>query len=277
MNTSGYKTSEEIYQTLERRISELTVLHDIGTAIVSMLDLDELLEQVLDMVTGKLPFDRAMILLVDEEREVLTGGRSRGGTPEIATLVEQLEIPLTEKGWAPVRATLTGEPVLLSSDGVTPEAVPLIEALQTRSFLVVPLRGAGQPVGVLAVDNVTSNRPITQEDQDVLLTLGRSVAVAIENVRLYEAAQRRAQEAETLYQAGTVVAATLQREEAIERILEQLARVVPYDSASVQLLREGYLEIVGGRGWPDPAAVVGLRFPVPGDNPNTKLVQGRQP
>ena len=42
--------------------------------------------------------------------------------------------------------------------------------------------------------------------------------------------------AEMLCQAGTAVAATLEREEAIERILEQLAQVVPYDSATVQLL-----------------------------------------
>jgi len=92
-----------------------------------------------------------------------------------------------------------------------------------------------------------------------------------------EAQTRRAQEAETLRQAGAVVAATLRQDEAIERILEQLARVVPYDSASVMLLGEGYLEIVGGRGWTDPAEVVGLRFPVPGDNPNTLVIQHGRP
>ncbi|MDE3090816.1 MAG: GAF domain-containing protein [Chloroflexota bacterium] len=39
---------------------------------------------------------------------------------------------------------------------------------------------------------------------------------------------------------------------------------------------EGYLEIVGGRGWQDPAAVVGLRFPVPGDNPTPVVIQQRR-
>jgi GAF domain-containing protein len=77
--------------------------------------------------------------------------------------------------------------------------------------------------------------------------------------------------------AGTAVAATMKQEEAIERILEQLAHVVPYDSATVQLLREDHLEIVGGRGWPDPAAVIGMRFPIPGENPNTTVIQERRP
>jgi PAS domain S-box-containing protein len=82
---------------------------------------------------------------------------------------------------------------------------------------------------------------------------------------------------DTLPLAGTAVAADMKQEEAIERILEQLAHVVPYDSASVQLLRQDHLELVGGRGWPDPAAVVGMRFPIPGDNPNTTVIQERRP
>ncbi|MDI6770195.1 MAG: GAF domain-containing protein [Anaerolineales bacterium] len=88
---------------------------------------------------------------------------------------------------------------------------------------------------------------------------------------------QRAEESETLRKAGSLVAATLDPEEAISRILEQLEHVVPHDSASVQLLRDGELEIVGGRGWPEPASVIGIRFPVPGDNPNTVVIQTRQP
>lgn len=109
-----------------------------------------------------------------------------------------------------------------------------------------------------------------------------SLAATLETQRAAEAC--RAQEADTLRQAGAVVAATLRPGEAIERILEQLMRVVPYDSASVLLWAEaagrpgeGHLEIVGGRGWPDPAVVVGLHFPVPGDNPNTAVIQQRRP
>lgn len=97
------------------------------------------------------------------------------------------------------------------------------------------------------------------------------------------AAALRADEAETLRLAAGAVAAELRPEEAINRILVELERVVPYASASVQLWMEspgrpgeGQLEIVGGRGWPDPKAVVGLRFSVPGDNPNSIVIQRRE-
>lgn len=81
---------------------------------------------------------------------------------------------------------------------------------------------------------------------------------------------------QALYQAVTAVTSTLHHDEAIQRILEQLIRVIPHDSASIQLLRKGYLEVVAGHGWDDPASVVGIQFPIPGDNPNTIVVQKRQ-
>ncbi|MGA9533760.1 MAG: diguanylate cyclase [Anaerolineales bacterium] len=90
-------------------------------------------------------------------------------------------------------------------------------------------------------------------------------------------AEQGAKDLDTLRQAGMAVTASLDLEDTIQRILEQLNRVVPYDSGSVQVLHPDYLEIIGGLGWGDPKAVVGIRFPIPGDNPNTVVVQTGQP
>ncbi|MEE8392143.1 MAG: GAF domain-containing protein, partial [Anaerolineae bacterium] len=171
---------------LERTISSLTVLHEVGLVTATTRGLNELLEQVLEVVTEELRFDRATVMLVDEERQALVGGPISGGTPEMAALVEQLEIPLSRDYWAPVQVILTGEPILLSIENAAPDAIPLLAAMQTSSFLSVPLQAKGKPVGVLMVDNATSALPITEKDQKVLLTLGRSVAIAIENLRLYQ-------------------------------------------------------------------------------------------
>jgi diguanylate cyclase (GGDEF)-like protein len=90
--------------------------------------------------------------------------------------------------------------------------------------------------------------------------------------------RRRVMEAEVLRKAGIYVTESLDFQETVNRILNELVEVVPHDSACVLLLREGgYLEIVGGQGWPDAADVVGIRFPVPGDNPNTIVIQEGRP
>ncbi len=120
---------------------------------------------------------------------------------------------------------------------------------------------AGRPAGILGL-----SRDITARK-----------ALEAENRRLFEAAQRRAIEAETLREAGAVVLATLDRDEMIRRILEQLKRVVPYDSASVQLLRDGQMEIVGGAGFADPEAVLGMRFALEASTPDLLVVQRSRP
>ena len=51
---------------LNQKLSELTTLHEIGVALSATLDLEELLDKALQVITARLSFDRAMILLVEE-------------------------------------------------------------------------------------------------------------------------------------------------------------------------------------------------------------------
>jgi diguanylate cyclase (GGDEF)-like protein len=145
-----------------------------------------------------------------------------------------------------------------------------------QSELCVPLKIKKRIIGALNVESKQPNA-FSEGDEHLLMTFADQLVTAIEKVRLFQSEQGHAREAETLREAGAIVAATLSQEETIERILAQLQRVIPYDTASVQLLEDGYMEIVGGNGFADPAAVVGLRFPIPGDNPNTIVVQERRP
>jgi diguanylate cyclase (GGDEF)-like protein len=96
----------------------------------------------------------------------------------------------------------------------------------------------------------------------------RELAEAVENAnQLKEIAVKRAQELETLQEATQVVSSLFEQEETIQRILEQLERVVPYDSAAVQLIRGAHLEIVGCRGFENEDEVNGIQFALQDDNP----------
>jgi diguanylate cyclase (GGDEF)-like protein len=158
-----------------------------------------------------------------------------------------------------------------------PGHLPAYDVLGQKSVLLVPLLAGEQLVGVVGVGDVRSGRTFSQEDEELLNLLAQQATIAIQNARFYEAAQRRAEEAETLRRAGAIVAATLQQDESIARILEQLAYVVPHDSASVQLLRGEDSVIVGGHGFPDPQAVLGMRFSVKRNTPTRLIYQERRP
>jgi len=99
-----------------------------------------------------------------------------------------------------------------------------------------------------------------------------------ENALLFKAEAHQRREAETLRMTIQALSATLDLQEVFELILTELQRVVPYDSASVQQLNGGYLEVIGGHGFPNLHEIVGMRFKLNDENyPNRLVIQTRAP
>ena len=88
----AFRQSEAANQDLTARLAELMTLNELAVSASSTLDQDELLDRSLEAVIRHLRFDRALILLADEERRVLGKGRSVGGSAEMAAMVAELEL-----------------------------------------------------------------------------------------------------------------------------------------------------------------------------------------
>ena len=245
---------------------ELTILNGIANIGVEATSVDILIEDAIRVINSGLHPDYFDIGLVDEAAGMLHVYRST-----VVDDMDSLMIPLG-KGITG-RVLATGKIQRISD--VSLESIYLAVNPQTQSELCVPLKIGEHIIGVINIESKQLNA-FDESDEWLMMTFADQLVTAIEKVNLFQSEQRHAREAETLRQAGSIVAATLKQDEAFERILLQLERVVPYDSASVQLLGDGYLEIVGGRGWPESKAVVGMRFPVPADNPNTIVIQERR-
>jgi Nif-specific regulatory protein len=83
----------------------------------------------------------------------------------------------------------TGEPIAVddvSADARFNPEVDRLTGVTTRSIACVPLRARGGPIGVLQVVNRADGLPFGSDDVGFLEALAGSVAVSIENARLYE-------------------------------------------------------------------------------------------
>jgi len=247
-------------------VDELLILNGIATIGVEANNVDTLIEDAVRVIDSALHPDFFDIFLLDEKHDSLRVFRS----PRTAD--KELNIA-REKGI--IGLALADGKVHRIGD-VRLESAYLAANPGVQSELCVPLRVGRSAIGVINVESKQLNA-FTKKDEHLMMTFADQLATAIHKVRLFQSEQRHAQEAEILREAGSIVAATLSQEETIERILAQLKRVIPYDSASIQLLGDGYVEIVGGQGWENASEVVGMRFPIPSDNPNTIVIQGRKP
>jgi signal transduction histidine kinase/ActR/RegA family two-component response regulator len=172
---------------LEHRIAELMTLNEVSVATSTTLDLDQVLDRSLEAVVGHLRFDRALVLLADEERRVLANGRSTGSTDEMARLVATLELPIDESGSNLAALYQADGPTLFRDVDNDPHEPNrrLAKALGVTSFLGTPLVTKGRKLGVLAVDNRLTGRDVEPQDGPLLFTVGTLIATAIENARLY--------------------------------------------------------------------------------------------
>jgi signal transduction histidine kinase len=184
---------------LQRRLAELGALNEIAAGLSSTLDLDELLDRALDAVVHRLPFDRALVLLVDPVEHVLTDGRAIGGSADVTALVGQVHLSLEETRSTLVQLARADGPMVfrdIDSDPYEPNRL-FAQALQVTSFLGTPLVTKGRTVGVLAVDNRLSGRELERSMGPLLFTVGSLLAAAIENARLYASIEESNRELES--------------------------------------------------------------------------------
>jgi signal transduction histidine kinase len=197
---------------LQRRLGELIALNELAGALSSTLDLDELIGRALDAVVHRLPFDRALILLVDPTTHTLTDGRAIGGTAEVNTLVGQVHLALSDERATLVQLARAEGPMVfrdIDEDPYEPNRM-FARALEVTSFLGTPLITNGRTVGILAVDNRLTGRDLERSMGPLLFTVGTLLAAAIENARLYAEieAQNRDLEARVTQRTAQLADAT---------------------------------------------------------------------
>ena len=181
------RRTELANRDLEERVAELMTLNELAGAAGSTLDRDELLGRSLAAVVRHLRFDRALILLADEEAGVLTEGHSIGLSAEMTAAVAELRLPFDRRVSQLVQLYHADGPLVFRDVDQDPDERnrAFARLMQVTSFLGTPLVSKGRTVGVLAVDNRPSGRDVRPGDGPLLYTVGSLIAAAVENARLY--------------------------------------------------------------------------------------------
>ncbi len=175
-----------LYEEANRRISELSALHNVGTTVSSTLKLDVLLDQVCRILSDTFHYNKIAIMIVDRNADELVFKASLGYQNILGEMGRRLKIG--REGITGMVAA-TGEPIMVKDVAQNQHYVSIDG--KTRSELAVPLKIKQQVVGVLNVESDNVNA-FDQVDQRLLTTLASQVAVALENARLYEETEQLA-------------------------------------------------------------------------------------
>jgi NtrC-family two-component system sensor histidine kinase KinB len=236
----------------------LALLYQISREISSRLDIDELLPRLLQLTLTSIQGHSGSLIVFDEQGRLRHSALLIDGQFHPAPgplLAEILEHGLS--GWV-VR---TGETVYIPNTSADPRWYQPADnsLIDARSVIVVPLPGREHVVGVMSIGRLPAN---AFQPDDVALTaaIAAQAGIAVENAQLFAAERREREISNHLREVARTVNSTLDLSQVLPLVLEQLARVVDYDSASI-LLREGdRLRVAAVYGFSDADAVMRLSF-----------------
>ena len=249
---------EKLIQELETKNAESETLRRSLASIVGTLEFTEVIDRVLEEIRKVIPYDTASVWRVDGRDQYIISG---------VDLPPEIEIPGTmftvDEGNSAYPLLMGMLPYVLNNN-VQAELTDFQEPPHNyvQSWLAIPLKTRGRIIGMINLDG-RSRDQFTEHHAELAVTFANQLAVALDNVRLFSELQGDLEErrkliaeleiknaeSETLRESVAIVAATLEKSEAVDRILEQLERVVPFDSATVQLISGNMLEMVSARGF----------------------------
>ena len=187
------ETVQEERRSLEQRVAartkDLATVAEVGTATATILEIDRLLQEVVDLTKERFNLYHSHIYLFDESGEnlVLASG---AGEPGRQMKAKGLSIPLNREQSLVARSARERKGVTVNDVTQTPDFLPNPLLPNTRSELAVPMIVGGKVIGVFDVQSDQIGR-FTESDINIQTTLAAQVAASIQNVRSFE--QSRAQ------------------------------------------------------------------------------------
>jgi GAF domain-containing protein len=239
---------------LRQRTIQLEALREVGLELTAQLDLDTLLHFIASWAIELLGETKGGLYLYRPEQDVLEWTVAIG--PDLAptgTILHRGE-GLSGRVWE------TGEPLIVSDYQHWEGKPALYEDYPWTAVLGVPVRWGEEFLGVLDV-LADSPRTFSQADAELLGLLATQAAIAIQNARLFE---REREQTEALEEAAATVSSTLDLEQVLDHILEQVERVVAGDAFSVILIQDEVARLTRWRGYELPAEKIqSSRFDIP--------------
>jgi sigma-B regulation protein RsbU (phosphoserine phosphatase) len=216
----------ELFAETQEHLAQHRLLHHITTTAASGTTLNEALQSAVNGLQVTLGGDRVAILLADREKKFLEVKAAVG----YAENVFHMQIPIGSgiTGWAAAhRRTLRVGNLQLDTRYI--EGSP-----NSRSEMAIPLIYRSELLGVL---NVESEQlfAYAENDEELLGTLGGSLAAIIANARLLEQIRAQAERERFLFEISDKIRRTTDMQTIIATTASELTRAVGANSARIRL------------------------------------------
>src|SRR5277367_3964513 len=215
----------------QRRTKEYELLTEIGQAISSHLNQDEVLRTVYAEL-GQI-FDTSNFYIAFQEEDEIQFELEIESSITLPRRSRRAGNGLTEY------VLRTGQPLLIESDLEQVRSklgVDLVPPRPARSFCAVPIFLGGRPAGVMAVLSTERESQFQARDLEVMQTAAGQLGVAIENARLFTEEQRRARHLAFLNSISKMAISSEDAEQMMADIVREIQKNFHYDHIGIGIM-----------------------------------------
>jgi sigma-B regulation protein RsbU (phosphoserine phosphatase) len=206
-----------LFAETQEHLSQHRLLHHITTATASGSTLEEALDSAVNGLQVSLGGDRVTILLTDRDKRQLEVKASVGYSGDAINQIVQIGTGIT--GWVGAHRRS------LRLDDVREDARYIQLSANTRSELAVPLVYRNELLGVLNVESEQLNA-YTENDEEMLGTLGGSLAAIIANAQLLEQIRFQSERERLLFEVTNKIRRSSDIQTILMTTASELSRVI---------------------------------------------------
>ncbi len=239
---------KEAEASLRQFTERLEAMHAIDQAILSRRALEEMVPNALQRLRQIVPWTHASVVLISPQTDrkvTLTLTMQHD-----AMFVSDTTNPFDDQ--VALAFARKNEVYYLPDLGQSPANSNFPKALQAAgiaAYLNVPLMLQGDDL--LGLLNLGAETPAAFTDDHIAIAreIADSFAIAILHNQLYEAERRQREKAEVLQETGAALSSTLDFEQVLRLVVDQIVRVVPSDAANIILVHGNHARLFHSSGY----------------------------
>src|SRR5215211_178885 len=226
-----------LFKETQARAEELAVLNEMGNELSTELKPKSIASVVYKYTSRLMDTKNFFIALYDEKNsEKFYPIAFEEGRPITLSHTKVTGRGFTDYIIRNRKAVFAPNDVLGHMRGLGINFIPLTDDdTPSQSWLGVPMLIGDRVLGVISVQSVSQPNLYDEHDRDILTTIASQAAIAVENARLFEEAQRRAQETTALAEVGREISSTLDLAQVLERIAVYAKDLLQSESCAVYL------------------------------------------
>jgi signal transduction histidine kinase len=219
-----------------RQVEE--TLRQGAVAVSSSLDLYEVLSRILHHLQDVVRYDKAAILHRDVDTLIVKAVSDRYESSVVGMRINlDKRNPSTED-------LLSGSAILIDDIQTSyPGIAHNLRVTDIHATLVIPLRIADRVLGLIAMGRITYDT-FKEEDIHPGEALASHAAIAIDNAERYQREREQRAMAQALQEVAAQLSSTLDMNDVLGRIHDQLGKVVPHEAATLMLLEADLAKVV---------------------------------